>query len=335
MARTAARRFALGLTAAGALGLGLFWLRARAGGPREERPAPEQPERAAEALAALSDALAPVAAQRPVSERHAAVPTTAAQSTTTGPDGPQPLEVHVMVAGAPAADARVLLGPALGYDRNDRARLLGWRSAPTEDVLAADGTVAITDHEGSARFAIPARQSLLVARRGDRFALRTLPAYEPGPVTLELEPDPPIRVLVVDAEGRPQPGIPVGLGYRDRRYDLVRATTDAVGIAIVRAAEQRTELARRGACVSLALLLAEPVAVPVDPVAPPPNPLVLCLPPTGSLAISLADEDGDPWTGRAEIWGRFPACRCARGTGTGRPRSRRRSARRASSPPGP
>jgi hypothetical protein len=112
MARTAARRSALGLTAAGVLVLAFVWLRASGGTPREERLPPERPERAGHALDASLDHVTPLVDDRPTSQRNAATPVVQESEEAPSPDETQRLEVRVVSSGAPAVGARVVFGPA-------------------------------------------------------------------------------------------------------------------------------------------------------------------------------------------------------------------------------
>ena len=129
---------------------------------------------------------------------------------------------------------------------------------------------------------------------------------EPGPVVLELTPDPPVRVRVVGEDGRPVAGVPVVLYPPENSEDGLddeggpRAITGPDGIAELRARERRGPL-RSGAFVALVILAREQVEAPVDLAQLPVEPIELRLPPTGSVAVRLVDPRGEPWKDRSEL----------------------------------
>lgn len=158
--------------------------------------------------------------------------------------------------------------------------------------------------DGSVRLPLPADQLWLAARSDRWFGTFDNKALPPEGVTIECTPMSAVSALVTDAEGRPQPEIPVHLSVTDGGHEqsILSVRTDARGIAIIQPLDM---LARDsgGATFALGLagILAEPVRAEFDVRNPPEEPLHLVLPPHGMLEVRLTAADGQPWAEQAIV----------------------------------
>ncbi len=285
-------RWTLSVVALFALAL-LLWLR----GPWRAEREPPEPLAGPASAAGVEERRTPgTAALAHPGEREALV----ADGDPPDPAASPPeelLEVRVVLQGSgrPAPGAEVFLLDRGRADPRLQERLRRARAGIDRE-LETTGRRALADASGLARFPRPDVTVIAAARMDGSFAIRELLANEPGPLVLELAPDPPLAVRVVAASGDPVAGVPVGLYSAHIARPFVLATTRADGLAELCAREHRGSLvsAAGGACLALALFLREPVAVEVDLEHPPAEPLELVLPATGSVEVILHDERGAP-----------------------------------------
>lgn len=282
-----------GIAGAALLLIGAAWLFRSAGHePRVPRPVvPEAspPEQESEHAASLEE----VGAAEGARAEFAPVPAEDGSGAT--------LEIRVLAgpSRAPVARAEVfVLDRTMPRPPNARDPIL------VDSEIEGLGRRSVTDQEGRVRVAPPTGPGVVIARSGAGFATLEIDAGEPGPVVLVLEPDPPVRVLVVERGGKPVAGVPVALGELVWQSEPVRAITSEDGTAELHPREHRKTLTEGRAYVglSLPLMAGESVRVPVDLERPPPQPIVLVLPETGSLAVTLLDEHAEPFRKPARIW---------------------------------
>ncbi len=125
-----------------------------------------------------------------------------------------------------------------------------------------------------------------------------------GENLLRLLPDPPLRVRVVDGEGRPIAGAVVGLycfdGYEIDK--LLGAETDAAGLAELRRLRWPLLWYEDGYAMQVRLEGAfdPPVLAAFDPSALPID-VVLVQPPHTRLEVEVVTDEGTPWDGPALV----------------------------------
>jgi hypothetical protein len=169
-----------------------------------------------------------------------------------------------------------------------------------------------TDAKGCARVAADANGAAVYAFDGGRYGTAHVGGSKPVPDggwRLTLTTDLTLRVLVVDAADRPAAGIsvairadaPAGTGTYSSRIAEPQ-TTSSEGIAEFHHLQQWRGRGKRGATEGRLLLRAvallpsvEAAQATFDPEAPPVEPIVLRLPPTGRLLAQL-HQAGRPLT---------------------------------------
>jgi hypothetical protein len=120
----------------------------------------------------------------------------------------------------------------------------------------------------------------------------------------ELQLGPGVPVVVVDAGGAPQEGVPVVTLSRDAWTRVLdHAVTGADGVArLTPPSERDAGRDRTGqALVALGLPLEEPVEALFDRNELPETPLKLVLPATGRIVVRLVAAGGQPFTGAAMV----------------------------------
>jgi hypothetical protein len=295
--------------------------------------APAAAEAAAPAATPAAAPTAPAEAPAPgVALERAAVDVAAvaADATTPLPDPPLWLPVRIVDAASkqpvPGAEVVWSCGPArqramalpqeardaLLPDAEALARRFGWRTT-------ADGT-------GMARIAADADGALVVATAAGRYGMRYLASNAPpGGHEVALEPDCSVHVLVRDGHGVPVAGIGIEGGRLDAdgkrpmgSTGVPARTTDAEGRAMFShtqtwGAHSGRGGSRSGADLPAFVRLEVPgldVRATFDPRSPPPTPLELELPGTGTLLVSLRHDgrlltaglSASVWRGAADDW---------------------------------
>jgi hypothetical protein len=170
---------------------------------------------------------------------------------------------------------------ALWHDEESRFSQLGWQT--------------ISDSRGIARIHQTER-TRAVARHQHQYGTallhqRFLPPR--GGFTIALEPDHHITIQVLDAAGQPAAGVPVGVGRYDEAGELLQihensalaVTEGPQGLAVIR--HEQTWKAKPGTEWRALILLLQHrhPGVRCEFAAEPGNPVVLQLPPCGSVYI--------------------------------------------------
>ncbi len=222
------------------------------------------------------------------------------------PSGPFTSEVLVVDgdSGAPVAHAEVLwhditvFNPVRTKGRDYLTRML----LDPELRSRTYGQLTRTGADGRVRIVHPRRRIFVQAVHAGRYAAGRFdsdPAAPIGQYRLTLVADHSLEVRVLDAAGRPAVGAPVGLRGSDANGRAVRhwhvlSVPDAVDAsAVVRLAHLQTLLAdfsaSRPQIVEWRVSIASPgltdIGAPIDRNALPTEPIVLQLPPTGSIAV--------------------------------------------------
>ena len=175
------------------------------------------------------------------------------------------------------------------------------------DALPAGGRRLIADEAGRVDAPAPAGTIAVFARHGDRHGRTFCEPDDPGVVEIGVRRtrSQPLRVRVVDADGAPIPGIGVQLKYvthdGDTRF-LSRGMgpDDTVDLANL---DELVEGTRQGA--TWRLRPDRPGAretVEVDPRSMPEEPVVLQMPPSGTLTLRFEDEAGRPVGSLPGVW---------------------------------
>ena len=280
-------------------------LRAAAvGSPLGRAEPPEDARAVAQPPAPAADAARD--ADAPADEPAEAPPAT---DVATVPMPPSGVEVTVVVdtTGMPLAGVSVGIVP-MGEDLPP-ALLEALKRRDDPFTIARDhGRVLTTDEAGRVVVPAPDAHALVAARSGEMvgtlwvhagMTTARLVLHRPGQVT----------VIVEDASGTPCPDVKVLL-VEDSKYGRSpRAwmTTGPDGSATfpdVAAGPRDHADAVRG--VTVALAFAPPPYVRIDPRAPPPAPVRLVLPPSGSVHCHVVDESGRSVTDVESVLLRVP-----------------------------
>lgn len=205
--------------------------------------------------------------------------------------GPGIPEVPVWLLDASEASTERI--PALRFDYlRDR-----------EADAVAYGTRAVTDRDGCARFVRPELASVHT-RLEQAYALGVVGRNSPDELELVLEPDLEVRALVLDADDHPVANAQVSwlIWYSDDARAAISARTGTDGVARLRHLQLRLP-AREGTRHTLALAMpgGTDAQVTFDPAAPPSEPLLLRLPPTGRVEVEVLDADGTPFADGTEV----------------------------------
>lgn len=292
MDRRSPRRLApLALLALGTV-LAVVWFLASG---REDRRAPPTATNAPAESSGVAAVLEPVAspAERAAAERIAA-PASAAHTDESAASPIQtPIEVLVVDALTqhPVADAEVRWGSlnetGLGVDRTRPRHVI------EPEALLANAHRSTSDAEGRAVIDASVFPGRVLARKGTSSGTVWADANTARPIVIEMRADLGLVLRVVDGEGKPVAGVPVGL--RDSPLEwygcLWRGTTDERGLARVsRLQETERDFGRAFACIDTLLPSAQDVVV--DLAAPSPEPVELVLPACGSLSVRIRDARG-------------------------------------------
>lgn len=241
-------------------------------------------------------------------------------ATPAASDGGPKVQVRVRrVDGAPLPFAEVLYGvpaqvdeAALAADLDDeqcrrlRRDLVAWYARFGKRTRTdADGIArwSWSDANGKDRFWLCLVQH--EATYAESLVLRSAPPDAVHEILLQADRN--FVVHVVDAQQQPVEHVPVAATFprRDEEQRSAReefGTTDERGEVQVRHVQTWWErIAPRGAALPMTVILELPgidVAAPVDANSLPDQPLVLSLPPCGSLRITELDAAGSPAVGQ-------------------------------------
>lgn len=295
MDRRSPRRLApLALLALGTV-LAVVWFLASG---REDRRAPPTTANAPAESSVVAAVLEPVASP---TERAAAEPIAApAGAAHTDEPAASPIEtpIEVLVVDArsqsPVAGAEVRWGSlnetGLGVDRTRPRHVI------EAETLLANAHRTTSDAEGRAVIDASVFPGRVLARKGTSSGTVWADANTARPIVIELRADLGLVLRVVDGEGKPVAGVPVGL--RDSplakmRGCFWRGTTDEDGLArVTRIKQIGKDTQQSYACIDTLVPSAQAVAV--DLAAPPADPVDLVLPPCGSLSVRIHDARGTP-----------------------------------------
>lgn len=177
-----------------------------------------------------------------------------------------------------------------------------------DDWMREHGEERVASSTGTLRVATPVRTpTLVLATHDDRWGRATLDLAAEGPVEIELRRDATLRVQTVDRHANPLPGVEVALlkrwSFASGIYRVwVLETRGANAVACFPHAQERI-LNRAGFAWSVGaeVLEVEPVEERIDPEALPRDPVILVVPATGSVEVSVLDELGDPLAGEAKV----------------------------------
>ncbi|HEX5052722.1 MAG TPA: hypothetical protein VFZ65_13180 [Planctomycetota bacterium] len=198
--------------------------------------------------------------------------------------------------GLPAANAEVLYLPApvslehLGFAERVHARRM---VANSEEYLRRYGAAARCDANGRVRLTLTQDNKWFLASkgnlRGELDVFEALPfASDTSEHRIELEDPLRLDVQVVDAEGRPQPGVELDVSFGDTANGAVyyADNPDAV-VSITKPlwandGEDDWRMLR----ISPAIFGADPEALVVDMLDHPAGPVRIVCPPTGRLLVT-------------------------------------------------
>jgi hypothetical protein len=211
------------------------------------------------------------------------------------------LEIEVIVVDRasrqPIAGARVRAASTNGLVAYDEHRPQ-WHPEDDE-LLSAANANSITDEHGRAIVTLASLPAIVDARSGESWGSSRVRKDSALPILIEIELDRELAIQVVDGAGRPVSGVPVGIrscpgdGMPDDAWSGV--TQGAQGIARVRHVERYlARLKTSRACAHLAILAHDLERAEFDLDALPAQPIVLHLPPTGSVEIALFDDARRP-----------------------------------------
>ena len=213
------------------------------------------------------------------------------------PSAPNGIEVHVVDGDTRAPVAGALVA-ALDIELLIRRHLLWKCILERLPEIAHDLLLARTDERGVTFLPRTMQQGIVWAEATGRFGKSGVLGGTSKPVTIAIEPSCSLRVIVVDAEGRPLPDVEVAVGTTTER------TAAPDGLALFKHLELTNDLReRRGstrvASVSLCVANSDPPSVEVELREDGSEPVRLVAPRGGRLALRLVDRDGHPVARRA------------------------------------
>lgn len=174
------------------------------------------------------------------------------------------------------------------------------------DAPRRDGMRAQTDSRGMVQLPGGTGRWLCSAQHGDAFGFLVV-SKRPGQHTITLGPDESVQIIVYhDGQGaRPAPNVPVAVlqQYRTTRSrEIWRGITDERGRALLRHLQLMRRAKRSDQPKEFRERFAAVAAIPTKPVTltefagrpATTEPVVLTLPPLGSIQAQLVDHDGKP-----------------------------------------
>lgn len=297
--RTSSSRLLLLLLAAsfGLSGALLLW-------PQADSPAPVLPA-AATGLDEELQAVTPVGSDDAVDAGPRA-------EAATAEAGNERRELQLPAATAPPAGATVVVltgrppqpvgGVGVAFiDRAvaHRLRTRSGRDLGEWDLPRAFGSVLHTDAQGRVQLPSVTGVTLVSAAHDGQFAFASFGPDHRGLVRLLLQTDETLHLAVRDSAGAPAAAVPIAV-YQGRGFDkarrLWRGDSRRDGTAEVLHFQLLRQQRRTGDrfCAVVPLPLAEPVATPFDGRAAVDEVVVLQLPPTTALAVTLVDATAEP-----------------------------------------
>lgn len=290
MKRVAAAAIVVGIVAAA-----VVWMRhPRAAGRFDSNGRPEHAKKDAEELPALTPTRTLVPDESPATKLHLAsftdvIASGLASIVSSAPNGIEvrvvDRDTHMPVAGAlvAALDVEVLVRR---HVREDRI----FERLPD---VARDLVLARADERGVASLPRTMQQGIVWAESLGGSGESDMLGGTSKPVTIEIAAPCSLRVVVVDAEGRPLPDVEVAVGF------LTERTAAPDGLALFRHLELTHGLTtRRGstriAHVELRVANADPPTTEADLPDAAADSIRLVAPLGGRVALRLVDRDGHP-----------------------------------------
>jgi protocatechuate 3,4-dioxygenase beta subunit len=210
----------------------------------------------------------------------------------------EPVEVLVVDArtGAPVADAEVRWAASAELPPGADPARPRWRADVAERFAGARRTTS--DAAGIAVVDARLFPGMVLARRVEEWGIAFADATSARPIRIEIALDARLVLQVVDAQGRPVAGVPVGLRQSEAPSMAPcywQGTTQGLqGLARVERIEPPRSADRPEqriyACIDT--LVPSAAAVLVDPARIPDEPVRLVLPPTGSVVVHVHDSEG-------------------------------------------
>jgi len=180
---------------------------------------------------------------------------------------------------------------------NPTARPQGLSSKDYDAFFERMRLALTTDGEGRCRVPLGSFGAQVTAVKDELWGQGHVPKDAAAPVVLALRADHTLRVLVVDAGGRPAGGVMVSGKHKDgdRPMSLWLGKTDAAGRLEHRHVQQlaNEDTTAKIECVANMTGGGESAPVLVDVTAPPPE-VVLQLPPGGTVTVHVRDAEGKP-----------------------------------------
>lgn len=183
--------------------------------------------------------------------------------------------------------------------------LSAWRTSDRETEMRRHGQSIRTNERGEARIPVAGTIAQLAARSGSLYGAGASFANESGPreSVLLLGEDRRLTVKVVNDAGAPVADVPVCLYTPSDRSARDPRWTNGEGIAVF--GHLQTFFQNEGEVPDLALTFAFPALdrprVPIRWQDPPAEPVILVMPPTGTLAVEVLEAAGGPWRSNASI----------------------------------
>lgn len=216
------------------------------------------------------------------------------------PDDAVWLDVHILDAATKAPVPGALVCWSTSFVRKEMAKRLRGAGPWTQDqelFTERCGWRTRADATGVARIAGNEHRALVFAYADSRCGSGTVGGTQPphGGWRIELQADLTLRAQVLDASGRPAVGVDVGIlrvgadgrCQPDIGFDPV-ATTAPAGLAVFRHLQWSARSGRAsGRRVAPRFPGCDDGGFAFDPMSPPAAPIVLQLPPTGSLRARL------------------------------------------------
>lgn len=280
----------------------LWWSRSRAIEPAGLAPAP-----GADAGVDGARETARLSAPPPTdSATSARASTTTSDAATTieassgDPDAEGAWPVRVVDdAGVPRAGAVVRWAAGASYlEMMDTSH--PFHDVDPSTVIRDDAPRLVTRSDGRVFLPRDALPGFVHARAGDSSSAMHVSVRPQQEIEIRLQPELALTIQVVDGEGRPVAGVPVAL--RGSRVEIAQplwkgTTSGPDGIVRPRDLERRMRHARvegRELVAWLPIPTSRIVAATIDLENPTPGPVVLTLPPCGSVEVRLLDSSGRP-----------------------------------------
>ena len=282
----------------------LWWLTVPAEGPADGADpvqAAEPEEQAATWLPVDLGESAPVAEREelvPAPETGGAGEVAGAGAAADAPEAGFLIRIVRADDGEPVPYATVLYGDDHFLDEQQLQSELALQRS-IEGVLRKLGWEYRADAAGQVRVPYAEGNAIVHARSGRLATSVPLRPDAAQPFEVALEQELAVAVQVVDADGRPQLGVPTTVRIYEggESMDTLGARTHAPdGIAVIGGLDillnQKADAPHAKA--ALALPLAERVEDGFDLEEPPEEPVVLVLPPVGKVVVNVVDADGEP-----------------------------------------